>query len=75
MPDQEHKRIADFIDALVADEKLEGRFLDHPRQVMKDFGLDPDQITKVMDSKLGDLKNMIESEVGGKVLAFRVKRG
>lgn len=69
-------RIADFIDALVADEDdLEERFLLHPRKVMGDFGLSSDQIGAVMDKKLKELKELIESEVDGKVLAFRVKMG
>jgi hypothetical protein len=76
MPDEERKKIADFVEALVMDDGLEKRFLEHPEIEMDEFGLTPQQIHAVMEDKLRDLKDRLKGEVGGKeVFAFRIKMG
>jgi hypothetical protein len=68
--------IGAFVEALAKDGTLSSKFERLPRRTMKEFGLTPAQMDKIMHGSIKALRTQIEADLSPKKpLVFRVKRG
>ena len=68
--------VADFLEKLSSDDKFEKDFDDHPKKVMKDFGLDDDQMDLIRNGTAKKIREQVEKDLPGKkIVVFRVKMG
>ena len=56
--------ISDFLDRLAEDEDLQREFELHPKKVMDEDGLDPEQQALILGGDIAEIRSAIQTETG-----------